>query len=97
MTDADYKRFFEESRTMTAAALGDKKCGVWYPASDPPKADIYGLAFCVSGKRGKMEYHHGLMLDDCNCYEEGKFWPQGNISEELTVNAWMALPECEIE
>ncbi|MBP3240077.1 MAG: hypothetical protein J6M92_05980 [Oribacterium sp.] len=48
MTDADYKRLIEESRTMTEAALGDKKCGVWYPASDPPKANIYGLAFCVS-------------------------------------------------
>ena len=71
--------------------------GVWYPVSDPPEADIYGLAFSVSGKRGNTEYHHGLMLNNCNCYEEGKFWPGGIIDNDLTVEAWLKIPTCPLD
>lgn len=93
----DYQKLLEEERARTKAALGDKKCGVWYPVSDPPKADIYCIALCVSGKSGNVKYDHGILLDECNCYEEGKFWPAGNISENLTVHGWMALPEYDIK
>ena len=82
---------------VTEAAPRDKKCGVWYSVSDPPKADTYGLAFCVSGKRGNTVYHHGLMLNNCNCYEEGKFWPGGIIDNDLTVEAWLEFPACPLD
>lgn len=97
MTDKDYRKIKEDEKVRTAAALGDKKCGVWYPVSDPPKENIYGIALCVSGQRGHIGYHHAIMLDDCSCYEEGKFWPRGAGTEDLTVHAWMAVPICDIE
>lgn len=93
----ELKKSIEEERNKNAAALGDKKAGVWYPVSDPPKSDLYGIAFCVSGKNGNTEYDHAVLLDECNCYEEGKFWPVGNISENIKVHAWMAVPDCDIE
>lgn len=86
-----------EIEIVTEAAHEHKKCGVWYPVSDPPEADIYGLAFSVSGKRGNTEYHHGLMLNNCNCYEEGKFLPGGIIDNDLTVEAWLEIPVCPID
>jgi hypothetical protein len=72
----------------------EHKPGVWYPASDPPKGDRYGIALCVSGKRDGTTYHRAIILDDLTCYENGKFWPKGIGAENLIVHGYMIVPEC---
>jgi hypothetical protein len=78
----------------------DKKheFGVWYPVSDPPECDMYGLALCISGHHGECkEYDHVIHLDSCNCYEEGKFWASGTISPGIKVHAWLKIPSVPME
>ena len=84
----------EEIEKERREALEDKhKPGIWYPASDPPDRDIYGIALCVSGKRGGDTYHHAIILDDLSCYENGKFWPKGIGAENLIVHGYMIVPD----
>ncbi len=72
------------------------KEGVWYPVSDPPEENIYGIALCVSGKTGRftnITYHHGIILDDNNCYEDGEFYVKGYREKRMTVHGWYMVPE----
>ena len=95
MSEEDKKLILEEMRKDSEK---DKKhsFGVWYPISDPPECDMYGIVLCVNGKRGNVRYVHAIYQDNCNCYEEGKFWPGGTIDPNL-VDAWLKLPICPID
>lgn len=87
----------EEIRKATET---DKKheFGVWYPVSDPPECDMYGLALCISGHHGECkEYDHVIHLDSYNCYEEGKFWASGTINPGIKVHAWLKVPTVPME
>ena len=95
MSEEDKKLILEEMREDSEK---DKKhsFGVWYPISDPPECDMYGIVLCLNGKRGDVRYVHAVHQDNCNCYKEGKFWPGGTVDPDLTV-AWLKLPACPID
>lgn len=78
---------------MSVISTEKIKAGIWYPADVvPDKEFLGGLAFVVNGRHGRLTYIEGLLLDDCNCFEDGKWWPCG-VSGTMEVVAWMMIPE----
>ena len=70
------------------------KAGVWYPVSDPPEENIYNIVLCVSGKwADNITYHHEVILDDDNFYEDGRWYIKGYAKENMTVHGWYRGPE----
>ncbi len=93
MLSDETKKLLQEE--MRKDAETDKKhaFGVWYPVTDPPECDMYGLVLCISGnRRGHIRYDHAIHLDSCNAYEDGKFWPSGTIDPDIEVHAWLKVP-----
>lgn len=95
MSEKDKKLILEQMREDSEK---DKKhsFGVWYPISDPPECDMYGIVLCLNGKRGNERYVHAVYQNNCNCYKEGKFWPGGTFDPNMVV-AWLKLPTCPID
>lgn len=70
------------------------KEGVWYPVSDPPEENIYNIVLCVSGKwADNITYHHAVILDDENDYEDGRWYIKGFAKENMKVHGWYVVPE----
>lgn len=78
---------------MSVISTEKIKAGIWYPADVVPDTEFLGrLAFVVNGRHGSVTYIEGLLLDDCNCFEDGKWWPCGS-GGTMEVVAWMMIPE----
>lgn len=78
---------------MSVISTEKIKTGVWYPADVVPDTEFLGgLAFVVNGRHGSVTYTEGFLLDSCNCFEDGKWWPCG-LGGTLEVVAWMMIPE----
>lgn len=70
------------------------KAGVWYPVSDPPEENIYNIVLCVSGKwADNITYHHAVILDDENAYEDGRWYIKGFAQKNMKVHGWYVVPE----
>lgn len=65
--------------------------GQWIPASNPPE-NCEDVIVCVSGRRGNIIYDHGVEASDC-CYEDSVWYVCGVEVDNLTIHAWMPLPE----
>lgn len=78
---------------MSVISTEKIKAGAWYPADVVPDTEFLGgLAFVVNGQHGSVTYIEGLLLDDYNCFEDGKWWPCGS-GGTMEVVAWMMIPE----
>lgn len=78
---------------MSVISTEKIKAGIWYPADVVPDTEFLGgLAFVVNGRHGSVTYSEGLLLDDCNCFEDGKWCPCG-LDSTMEVVAWMMIPE----
>ena len=65
--------------------------GQWIPASNPPE-NCEDVIVCVSGRRGNIIYDHGVVASDCY-YENGTWYVGDASADNLTIHAWMPLPE----
>lgn len=65
--------------------------GQWIPASTPPE-NCEDVIVYVSGRRGNIIYEHGVEACDCY-YEDGAWYVSGVSADNLTIHAWMPLPE----
>lgn len=78
---------------MSVISTEKIKAGIWYPADVVPDTEFLGgLAFVVNGRHGSVTYSEGLLLDDHNCFEDGKWYPCG-LASTMEVVAWMMIPE----
>lgn len=78
---------------MSVISTEKIKAGIWYPADVVPDTEFLScLAFVVNGQDGSVTYSEGILLDACNCFEDGKWYPWG-IDSTLEVVAWMMIPE----
>lgn len=78
---------------MSVISTEKIKAGIWYPADVVPDTEFLGgLAFVVNGRHGSLTYIEDLLLDDCNCFEDGKWYPRG-VGGTMEVVAWMMIPE----
>lgn len=78
---------------MSVISTEKIKAGIWYPADVVPDTEFLGgLAFVVNGRLGSVTHSEGLLLDDCNCFEDGKWYPCG-LASTMEVVAWMMIPE----
>lgn len=65
--------------------------GQWIPASNPPE-NCEDVIVCVSGRRGNILYDHAV--EACDCYYEDSVWYVCGVEvDNLTIHAWMPLPE----
>ena len=78
---------------MSVISTEKIKAGIWYPADVVPDTEFLScLAFVVNGQHGNSTYIEGILLDGCNCFEDGKWWPCG-LGGSMEVVAWMMIPE----
>lgn len=90
--ERDGKEKGEMKRLIDAEAQADPVFGQWIPASNPPE-DCEDVIVCVSGRfNANILYDHGVEACDCR-YENGTWYVCGVKAENMTIHAWMPLPE----
>lgn len=64
----------------------------WIPTSNPPKDEDAEYILCVSGKDGNITYENAVLLGP-NYYEDGKWYINGVLKDNVEVLAYMPSPE----
>lgn len=63
----------------------------WIPADNPPTDEDMEYILCVSGRDGNITYENAVLLGP-NYYEDGKWYIDGVLKDNVEVLAYMPSP-----
>lgn len=66
----------------------------WIPTSErlPKENSDEEYILCITGVAENIHYHNAVVSGECY-FEDGKFFIHGCYLSDVTVHAWMPMPE----